>query len=107
MQEEFTRELNPVHFFLLFLLLANLLFTFVWVRTSKFDLLKTNAQAKSAMRGFFIALMGFVIFFLLFNIFAHLEGVQEPIIDGLVPIITISTLTLVSIVTTLVVMYQK
>ena len=107
MQEEFTNELNPVHFFLLFLMLASLLFTFLWVRTHRLDLLKQNAQAENAMRGFFIALMGFVLFFLLFNIFAHLEGVQEPTIEGLVPIISISTLTLLSIVAALVMMHRK
>ncbi|MCE2955549.1 MAG: hypothetical protein LW841_00180, partial [Flammeovirgaceae bacterium] len=70
--------MNHAHFLLIFLLLFSLLFIFLWILTSKLNLLKENAQAKNAMRGFFIALMGFVLFFLLFNIFAHLEGVQEP-----------------------------
>jgi membrane protease YdiL (CAAX protease family) len=99
--------LNHAHFLLIFLLLFSLLFIFLWILTSKLNLLKENAQAKNAMRGFFIALMGFVLFFLLFNIFAHLEGVQEPTIEGLVPIISISTLTLVSIVAALVIMHRK
>ncbi|MCA4900199.1 MAG: hypothetical protein ACK514_03645 [Bacteroidota bacterium] len=99
--------MNHAHFLLIFLLLFSLLFIFLWILTSKLNLLKENAQAKNAMRGFFIALMGFVLFFLLFNIFAHLEGVQEPTIEGLVPIISISTLTLVSIVAALVIMHRK
>ncbi|MFN7600602.1 MAG: hypothetical protein ACK5R0_04300 [Bacteroidota bacterium] len=99
--------MNNAHLLLIFLLLFSLLFIFLWILTSKLNLLKENAQAKNAMRGFFIALMGFVLFFLLFNIFAHLEGVQEPTIEGLVPIISISTLTLVSIVAALVIMHRK
>jgi uncharacterized BrkB/YihY/UPF0761 family membrane protein len=107
MQEEIRMNLNHINFFLLFILMVMLLFTFFLVRTDKLNILHSDISIKRTVRSLLIALASFVLFLSFFFIFTYLEQIKKPLLTDLLSLVIASGITLTGIIFSLIMTYRK